>query len=44
MNEAFSDIAGEVAKVFAFGETDWLHGYDAFKEEDKSGRYSSFSQ
>eukprot|EP00483_Globobulimina_turgida_P011911 UN11933 len=39
MNEAFSDIVGEVAEYWFFGENDWMTGGDIFKNVGEALRY-----
>ncbi|XP_035825718.1 elastase-like [Aplysia californica] len=39
INEAFSDISGEIGDMFNRGSNDWLVGYELFKDEDRSLRY-----
>ncbi|MCJ8269966.1 MAG: M4 family metallopeptidase, partial [Psychrosphaera sp.] len=38
INEAFSDITGEVAEYYVTGTTDWLHGSD-LRKGDRATRY-----
>lgn len=39
MNEAFSDMAGEVVEFFATQKADWMVGYEIMKKEDRALRY-----
>eukprot|EP01084_Bolivina_argentea_P071737 130344_1 len=39
MNEAYSDLIGEVAKNFYWGSNDWMSGKDVYKTPNASLRY-----
>jgi len=39
INEAFSDMAGEAAEFYLWGNNDWLVGADIFKADDGALRY-----
>merc|ERR1711936_534571 len=39
INEAFSDISGEVAEVYGRASNDWMVGFELFKSQSRALRY-----